>query len=69
MNVCNMFPVKFILNVSKQRILISQYLYKDKKLNSGTLMGIIGVIREILQEKFVQMTDIMARISVAVIQQ
>jgi hypothetical protein len=64
-----MFPVKFILNVSKQRILISQYLYKDKKLNSGTLMGIIGVIREILQEKFVQMTDIMARISVAVIQQ
>jgi len=32
-------------------------------------MGIIGVIREILQEKFVWMTDIMARICVADIQQ
>jgi len=32
-------------------------------------MGIIGVIREILQEKFVRMTDIMARICVADIQQ
>jgi hypothetical protein len=64
-----MFPVKFILNVSEQRILIFQYQYKDKKLNSGTLMGIIGVMREILQETFVWMTDIIARICVADIQQ
>ena len=32
-------------------------------------MGIIGVKREILQEMFVQLTDIMARICVAHIQQ
>jgi len=65
----SMFSVKFILNVSKQSILIFHYKYKDKKLNSGILMGIIGVIRAILQEKFVRMTDIMARICVADIQQ
>jgi hypothetical protein len=34
-----------------------------------TLVGIIGVMREILQEMFVRMTDIMARIFVADIQQ
>jgi hypothetical protein len=32
-------------------------------------VGIIGVMREILQEPFVRMTDIMARIFVADIQQ